>query len=557
MPSTPKPRVGISLQGKITLVCAATIVLAITAAMAASAWFTLAGARADVERNSGVLGNLLAENSAGAIRFGKADALTPGFETVVTAEAGALTSITAYNMQGEGFVAVPKGAAHLADAAYVATVLESGEAFYDKATMTHIVPVAFGKKNEIVGAIVLHWSDAHIVGKAIGDFTKQLYIVVPVGLALIAIAMLAFHETVFRPLRGLRKAAAAVVAGEQFTSRHIDRPDVIGESLRALRDLGAIVRSSADVTERFGRGDLSVEIDPQSKEDKLGRALQAMFDRLRDVLHATQQSSASVADGSRSLDRAAEKISEGANQQAASAQQASAAVEEMSANIRQTADNAQQTEEIANRSANDAKRSGEAVDKAVTAMRSIAEKITIVQEIARQTDLLALNAAVEAARAGEHGKGFAVVASEVRKLAERSQQAAQDIVELSSETVTISSDAGEMLASLVPNIQRTAELVQEISTATQEQNIGAEQINDAIRALDTVIRENAEAASLAAQTAQDLARESVDLQRMVGFFSHGKTTRQDANRDAEDALPAHDAPPAAETTANVVAPQAA
>ncbi len=180
-------------------------------------------------------------------------------------------------------------------------------------------------------------------------------------------------------------------------------------------------------------------------------------------------------------------------------------MEEMAGNIKQNAESAGQTEKIARQSADDAKRSGEAVGKAVSAMQTIAEKILIVQEIARQTDLLALNAAVEAARAGEHGKGFAVVASEVRKLAERSQHAAQEISGLSGETVKAAQAAGEMLTRLVPDIQRTAELVADISVASREQNVGASQINQAIQQLDKVTQQNTSAAEELSSTAEELA----------------------------------------------------
>jgi len=219
-----------------------------------------------------------------------------------------------------------------------------------------------------------------------------------------------------------------------------------------------------------------------------------------------------------SLDFVSDQLSDGAQQQAAAAQEASAAINEISANISQSAETAAQTEQIADKSAGDAKRSGDAVHKSVSAMKTIAEKITIVQEIARQTDLLALNAAVEAARAGEHGKGFAVVASEVRKLAERSQQAAAEISELSAETVDVSVAAGKMLEDLVPNIQRTAELVQGISTATQEQNVGAEQINTAIRELDRVIQQNAAASEQAAATSEELASRADELRTAISYF---------------------------------------
>jgi methyl-accepting chemotaxis protein len=197
-------------------------------------------------------------------------------------------------------------------------------------------------------------------------------------------------------------------------------------------------------------------------------------------------------------------------------------MEEMAANIRQNADNAGQTEKIARQSSTDAARSGEAVGKAVAAMRIIAEKITIVQEIARQTDLLALNAAIEAARAGEHGRGFAVVASEVRKLAERSQAAAAEISMLSSQTVTVSEEAGQMLTRLVPDIQRTAGLVSEISSASREQNTGAEQINVAIQQLDQVTQQNAAAAEEMSSTSEELSSQAQQLQATISFFSLGE-----------------------------------
>ena len=196
-------------------------------------------------------------------------------------------------------------------------------------------------------------------------------------------------------------------------------------------------------------------------------------------------------------------------------------MEEMAANIRQNADNAGETEKIARQSSVDAAKSGDAVSKAVAAMKTIAEKITIVQEIARQTDLLALNAAIEAARAGEHGRGFAVVASEVRRLAERSQAAAAEISALSFQTVTVSEEAGQMLTRLVPDIQRTAVLVSEISSASREQNTGAEQINVAIQQLDQVTQQNAAAAEEMSSTSEELSSQAQQLQSSISFFTLG------------------------------------
>jgi len=190
----------------------------------------------------------------------------------------------------------------------------------------------------------------------------------------------------------------------------------------------------------------------------------------------------------------------------------------MAANVKQNAENASQTEQIAAQSAKDAEASGAAVGKAVDAMQTIAAKITIVQEIARQTDLLALNAAVEAARAGEHGRGFAVVASEVRKLAERSQAAAAEIGTLSTDTVKVAQEAGSMLAKLVPDIKKTAELVEEITAACREQDVGSSQINQAIQQLDKVTQQNAAASEQVSATSEELASQAELLQSSISFF---------------------------------------
>ena len=196
-------------------------------------------------------------------------------------------------------------------------------------------------------------------------------------------------------------------------------------------------------------------------------------------------------------------------------------MEEMVSNIKQNADNAQQTDKIANKSAKDAQESGKSVLEAVAAMKEIANKISIIEEIARQTNLLALNAAIEAARAGEHGKGFAVVAAEVRKLAERSQKAAGEINQLSATTLKVSEKSGEMLEKLVPDIQRTAELVQEITAASKEQDTGAEQINKALQQLEQVIQQNASASEEMASTTEELTGQSDQLVSALSFFHTG------------------------------------
>ncbi|TWB70675.1 methyl-accepting chemotaxis protein [Nitrospirillum amazonense] len=286
----------------------------------------------------------------------------------------------------------------------------------------------------------------------------------------------------------------------------------------ALKRMIANLRATAQVADTVADGDLTVEATPLSDKDTLGLALKRMVEKLRDVVGEATSASDNVSSGSQELSATAEELSQGATEQASAAEEASASMEQMAANIKQNADNASQTEKIARQSAADAQTSGEAVTRAVQAMRTIAEKITIVQEIARQTDLLALNAAVEAARAGEHGRGFAVVASEVRKLAERSQTAAAEISTMSSQTVQAAQEAGEMLTRLVPDIKKTAELVAEISAACREQDIGGEQINQAIQQLDKVTQQNASASEQMSATSEELAAQSEQLQASIAYF---------------------------------------
>jgi methyl-accepting chemotaxis protein len=340
-------------------------------------------------------------------------------------------------------------------------------------------------------------------------------------------------ETVNLMTSNLRATAALadqIAAGDLSVEiKPLSDKDTLGLSLRGMV---TNLRKSAQLADTIADGDLTVEARPLSDKDTLGLALERMVERLRGVVSDAISASENVSSGSQQLSSASEQISQGATEQASSAEEASASMEEMAANIKQNADNAAQTEQIARQSAQDAEISGEAVSRAVEAMRTIAERITIVQEIARQTDLLALNAAVEAARAGEHGRGFAVVASEVRKLAERSQTAAAEISAVSSDTVRAAQSAGEMLTSLVPNIRKTAELVAEISAACREQDIGSSQINEAIQQLDKVTQQNAGASEQMSATSEELAAQAEELQTSIAYF------RTSANGHAPHRRPA-------------------
>jgi methyl-accepting chemotaxis protein len=318
-------------------------------------------------------------------------------------------------------------------------------------------------------------------------------------------------------LRESARSMAAIMSVSALIAIAIATVGVLTSVRRiVVRPLGRAVTAA----NRLAEGDLTTPIEAGSADEagQLLTAMRNMLDRLREVVKDVTDVSGHVSSWSRELSQGAAQMSSGATDQAASAEEASASIEEMNATIRQNADNAQQTEAIARRSAEDAVASGEAVSEAMVALKDIVGKISIIGEIARQTNLLALNAAIEAARAGEHGRGFAVVAAEVRKLAERSQVAAGEIGALSSRTAGLAERSGAMLAKLIPDIRRTAELVQEISASSKEQAGGADQINGAIQRLNEIIQKNVGAAEAMAATSGELSRQAELLQDAVRFF---------------------------------------
>ncbi|MBF0592653.1 MAG: HAMP domain-containing protein [Nitrospirae bacterium] len=343
-----------------------------------------------------------------------------------------------------------------------------------------------------------------------------------------------------RLVSGVNKTLDTVIGPLNMAANYIDRiskgdiPLAItdmyhGDFNTIKNNLNVLIKASNHITEiakEIAGGNLVVEIRERSAEDELMRALGQMVNRLTDVVMEIKSAADNVSSGSMELSASAQELSQGATEQAAAAEEASASMEEMSANIRQTADNAQQTKRMAQKSAINAQEGGKAVSETVVAMKEIASKITIIEEIARQTNLLALNAAIEAARAGEHGKGFAVVASEVRQLAERSQVAAGEITQKASTSVDVAEKAGNMLATILPDVKKTAELVQEISASSNEQNSGAEQINKAIQQLDQVIQQNASASEEMASTSEELSSQAEQLQNIISFFKTGDEVKE-------------------------------
>ena len=345
-----------------------------------------------------------------------------------------------------------------------------------------------------------------------------MWIVFAAGILFVALMTVFVTRSITKPILQVVAIAERLAEGQSDITVESGGRDETGALMTAMKRMIDSNNAMVDAAAGLASGNLSVRVTPRSANDSLGKALANMIERLTEIIGEVRSGASALTIASSQISASAQSLSQGTSEQASSVEETTSSLQEMSASITQNAENSGQMETMAVKGTNDAEESAQAVKQSVEAMTKIAQKISIIEEIAYQTNLLALNAAIEAARAGDHGRGFAVVATEVRKLAERSQTAAKDIGGLATSSVDVAQRSGRLLTELVPTIRKTADLVREVTAASIEQSGGVTQINRAMTLVDQVTQRNASASEELASTAEEMSSQAEALQQTIAYF---------------------------------------